>query len=452
MGYTGPDPAAVRAIHRHENGYITLANKKGDQYRDLCAITANQAQQLLPLFIDELKEDSYFSVHGMARAGKKSVTLAGIEQLAWSIRNSKDADFLTSAFIDCDCYSVGLTAGQALVRLIDSEHTGTLPPVSLYSLSGRGVWAFWLLDDGAGRVPKTGGRERRIWAGIERELCSRVKALNIGLDEGCIDLARVCRLPGSINSKADDGFGDEVRFLWQTNENSEIPIYEIDALADLLGVRSWIPRIYTGNKGQTGKRVGWQALWQKRLDKLDALQMLRGGRWDEGHRNNALFLLALCLRKTGNPDHTIRETIETIGIDSGLSVGESVGLVRKIERLDKYQKFSDEKMRAWLGITDKEADAIGWPKIQSDYWKMPERLERSANKAERIATRREFVAEYVRTVGAGYWTTRSLQAWLKTEKGFHAAQKTLIADLAALGIASPAMKERIESAMISLFA
>lgn len=440
----GPDPVAVRAIHRHEEGFVTLASKKGGRYRDLCAIPAKQLQQLLPLFADELQEDSYFSIHGMAVAGRQSVTLAGVEYLAWSTRNGNYADYLTCAFVDCDCYTANLTAGEALGRLVDAENNGTLPPVSVYLLSGRGVWACWLLGDESGRVPKTGDSERRLWAGIERELCNRVRGFGIGLDEGCIDLARVCRLPGSINSKADE----EVRFLWQTDQGQTVSAYTIDTLADLLGVRSWIPRVIVGEAGaKPGRARGWRALWQKRLEKLDALALLRGGCWKEGHRNYALFLLALCLRKSGNPDRIVRDAVERAGILSGLSVGESRAVVRDLSRLDKYTKISDEKIHLWLGINEKEADAIGWA-APSKYWSQQERSQRRANKTVRIDARRSLVAEYVRTSGNEHWTLRALQTWLNDKHGFRPGFDALRKDLVALGIETPTQAQNTDTLLL----
>jgi len=407
--------------------------------------------QQLPLFADDLREDSYFSVHGMAISGKRSVTLAGVEELAWAIRNEKNADFLTSAFLDFDCYHAGLTAGEGLGRLVDAENEKILPPVSAYLLSGRGVWAYWLLDDGAGRVPKTGDTARRIWAGIERELVARARGLGVGLDEKCIDLARVCRLPGSVNSKADDGFGDTVRFLWQTDAGLRLPVYTLDELADILGVRSWLPRIITGGAGEKkpGRSSGYRAQWQKKLWRLDALQMYRGGYWHKGHRNNALFLLALFLRKTGHPGSLIRETVERAGLASGLDLCEASEIARKIERLDVYQKISDEKIRAWLGVTDDEAAAIGWEAPGRD-WSKDARDAMTANKADRIGNRRALVREYVRKAGADAWTLRTLGAWLEQETGKRPADGTILADLAALGLATPAARAKQAQGQLAL--
>ena len=440
QGYHGPSPAVVKFLHRHDDGFIAIASKKGGKYRDLCAIPASSLQLLLPLLAEELREDAYFSVHGLAVAGARTVTLAGIEALARAVRKSENADYLTSVFVDCDCYRAGLSSGTALGKLLDAERAGTLPPVSAYQLSGRGVWAFWLLGNEDGQVPKTGGTERRLWAGIEREIVSRVRELGVGVDEGAIDLARVCRLPGSINTSAGDGTGEDVRFLWQTDSSFRVPYYRLEELAEVLGVRSWIPRIITGGGNRSlGKIVGWRALWQGRLERLDALALLRGGYWQEGHRNRALFLLALCLRKTGHPDEIIRDSVEQAGIASGLPVGEAVAVVRKIERLDKYQKFSDEKMRDWLGVTPSEATEIGWSAPTVD-WSAAKRAERSTSKAERIARRRELITEYVRTVADKSWSSRKLQAWLEAEHELHVSRWTIDADLEVLGIALPATK------------
>jgi len=448
-GYRGPDAEAVSVLHRHD-GFLTVASKAGGKYRDLFAIPAGSEQLILPGFADELREDAFFSVHGMAVAGRRLVSVGAVSELRAALRISEYADYLTSAFLDCDCHKVGMTAGAALGRLMDAETAGTIPQVSFYLMSGRGVWPFWLLADESGRVPKTGGRERRLWAGIERALADRVRPLGVGLDEGVIDLARVCRLPGTINSKAGDGFGEEVRFSWMTDAENRVRFYVLDELADALGVVSWYspPRIIQGGP-VPGRARGWRALWEKRLAYLDALQLHRGGYWQEGHRNNALFVLAVCLRKTGHGDNLIRDTIERAGIASGLQAGEAAGIVRNIERLDRYKKFPDARIKEWVGLTDREAAAIGWDAPTRD-WSEKTREKATANKAERIGKRRELVREYVRTVGGG-WSVLTLQAWLDEKHGIRPGHRTLFLDLAALGIETPAQSAKNGPAPLSLF-
>ena len=445
-GYRGPDAEAVSVLHRHD-GFLTVASKAGGKYRDLFAIPAGSEQLILPGFADELREDAFFSVHGMAVAGRRLVSVGAVSELRAALRISEYADYLTSAFLDCDCHKVGMTAGAALGRLMDAETAGTIPQVSFYLMSGRGVWPFWLLADESGRVPKTGGRERRLWAGIERALADRVRPLGVGLDEGVIDLARVCRLPGTINSKAGDGFGEEVRFSWMTDAENRVRFYVLDELADALGVVSWEPRIIQGGPVPARARGG-RALWAKRLAYLDALQLHRGGCWKEGHRNRALFLLSVCLRKTGHGENLIQDIIERAGIAAGLEAWEPAGIVRNLERLEKY-RFKDSTIREWVGLTDSEAAAIGWAAPTRD-WSKAARKEGRANKAERIGKRRELVREYVRTVGGQYWTLRTLRAWLDA-RGEHAANQTLLKDLAALGIETPAQSAKNGPAPLSLF-
>lgn len=444
-GYRGPDVGAMSVLHRHD-GFLTVASKASGEYKDLFAIPAGAVQLTLPGLADELREDSFFSIHGMAVAGKRLVSLGAVDGLRHALRQSEYADYLTAAFLDCDCYGAGMTSGAALGRLLDAETAGTIPQVSCFLKSGRGVWPFWLLADESGKVPKTGGRERRLWAGIERALVDRVRPLGVGLDEGTIDLARVCRIPGTINSKAGDGYGEEVRVAWMTDTANRVRFYVLEELADALGVVSWEPRIIQGGP-VPGRARGWRALWAKRLAYLDALQLHRGGYWQEGHRNRALFLLAVCLRKTGHGETLIRDTIERAGIASGLKAGEAVGIVRTLERMDKY-RFKDSTIRAWVGLTGEEAAAIGWDRPSRD-WSKAARAEGRGNKAERIGKRRELVREYVRTVGAGYWTLRTLRAWLDA-RGSHAADQTLLKDLAALGIETPGQTDKTP-APLSLF-
>ena len=437
----------MSVLHRHD-GFLTVASKAAGEYRDLFAIRTGAVQLILPGLADELREDAFFSIHGMAVAGRRLVSLGAVDGLRAALRRSEYADYLTAAFLDCDAYNAGLSAGGAMGRLVDAERAGIIPSVSCYLLSGRGVWPFWLLADDTGRVPKTGGLERRLWAGIEQALAARVRPLGVGLDEGTTDLARVCRIPGTINPKAGGGYGEEVRVAWMTDPANRVRFYVLEELADALGVVSWEPRIIQGGP-VPGRARGSRALWAKRLAYLDALQLHRGGYWQEGHRNNALFLLAVCLRKTGHGATLIRDTIERAGIASGLRAGEAAGIVRTLERLDKYRAFKDSTIRAWVGLTDAEAAAIGWDRPSRD-WSKAARKEGKKNKAERIGKRRTLVREYVRTVGGGYWTLRTLQAALEKLGGI-VTLRTLQKDLAALGIETPAQSTKNAPAPLSLF-
>jgi len=153
------------------------------------------------------------------------------------------------------------------------------------------------------------------------------------------------------------------------------------------------------------------------------------------------------LRKTGHGETLIRDTIERAGIASGLKAGEAAGIVRTLERMDKY-RFKDSTIRAWVGLTGEEAAAIGWDRPSRD-WSKAARAEGRGNKAERIGKRRELVREYVRTIGGQYWTLRTLRAWLDA-RGEHAANQTLLKDLAALGIETPGQTDKTP-APLSLF-
>jgi hypothetical protein len=342
---------------------IPFSNKdKAGVYRDRCALDAEEVAAILPLLSDALAVDSYVAVNGMAVSGKRSVYVEDVGPLLFPKRKGRYADYLCAAFLDFDCYTAGISKEEAMDRLDYAQSTGLLPPITMYHDSGRGIWAFWYFGDERGRVPKTGGTERRMWVGIERELVNRVQFLDIGVDAGAIDLARVFRIPGSQNSKADNAI---VRALCAKGRR---PYYTVKGLHDFLGVKSWIPReIPTGNHG-TGRGVaGHRALCNGRVELVEALARLRGGTWHEGTRNRGIFLTVCFMLHAGYSDERIRETAERARLECGLPYEEAAGIVKDLARIRVYRKWSDAKIRDWLAVTEKEAHTLGWYGPSRDY-------------------------------------------------------------------------------------
>src|SRR5580658_869785 len=99
-------------------------------------------------------------------------------------------------------------------------------------------------------------------------------------DKVAHDVARITRVPGSINSKAGDA--RRVMFWTQRAANGLAYDYTLESFAGCLGIE--LPQLQRGRRvpeclPEASARVlrGWQALWQHRFDNFQILREIRAG-------------------------------------------------------------------------------------------------------------------------------------------------------------------------------
>lgn len=107
---------------------------------------------------------------------------------------------MRAAFVDLDCYALGETPSDSFVAdvLAKAREIG-LPEPSYVVGSGRGLYAKWIFDNpvGAGKLMQ--------WNALQSSLNLLYRA--IGADARAKDAARVLRVLGTTNSKAQGGAG-----------------------------------------------------------------------------------------------------------------------------------------------------------------------------------------------------------------------------------------------------
>ena len=387
---------------------------------------------MFPAMAAELLRDAFYSSNGFYRTGHGKRDVAGVSIPA-PYRRADGVRYLTSCFVDLDTYRAGITPAEAVGEVARLELEEDLPGPSCLAYSGRGVWCLWLLQDAPGQAARAHDSRLPAWDRVQGELWRRLQ--HLGADAGARDLSRVTRIPGSINGKA----GAEVRYRWLTDSTGQVRVYSLQELERALEVYSFVPEVYTNPNPNTsrhqlegsGRSAGWRALWTYRLQYLEHLEALRGG-WHEGHRNTALFLLSLFLRRCGTPAIRICEAVQRAGRLCGLPAGESVRIVRDLERLDKYRRIRDRKILELLEVTDAELEAVGWSPRKDDYWSADKRKARSRSRAGQVEHRRELVRQAPEGL-----SIRQVVAWLE-EQGLTASYRTVLLDLEAIGRATPA--------------
>jgi hypothetical protein len=308
---TAPYASAIREIHRGPDAYVTFHRKRGDKLENLGSVLTAELEILFPEFAAELETDSYFSINSFYRAGFYGKCLPGLKPAE---RSAKAARYLNACFVDIDFHTqLGpFDFGYQFGQIVNLQDKKIIPPASLVMRSGRGLWLFWLLADSRdGRIPpRAFSQEMVAYNAIEGELIRRTNA-----DPATRDVARITRVPGTVNSKAS---GDARVVFWtQRAANGRPYVYTLDSLTSFLGVE-----LRKTQRGRRGSEVrpeasargfkGWQALWQHRLDDFQALRNIRG-RFSEGCRNQVAYIYGVILPGNAMAENVVQDELSRLG-------------------------------------------------------------------------------------------------------------------------------------------
>lgn len=119
--------------------------------------------------------------------------------------------------IDVDCYSVGMTVEQAEREIYKLVVSGVLPNPNLLIYSGNGLQVVYSIEGG---VPA-----KLSWLTKDITAQLALKTSHIGSDMSCIDIARVFRMPGTVNEKPGKGRKETSCSLWRQAEYDLSELY-----------------------------------------------------------------------------------------------------------------------------------------------------------------------------------------------------------------------------------
>lgn len=469
-----PDLKPIQALHRGSNGFVTFHRNVGGTFENGPAVPAAELDHYFPQFVGWQETDSYHSVNAMWRSGRRGPSEV-VDGLQKAERGNVLTRWITAAFVDIDYYARGLTFGEALGKVVDLQLERKLPPASMLQKSGRGLWAFWFLNHGAsepGKVPKDGpipedGPMRawpenvERWNRVQRELYGRLA--HIGGDPQALDLARITRVAGSVNSKADA----TVAYWIQADKQGKAYTYTLSELAERIGVPKIVrqPRVKAmlSQAQQDRNQRGYAGGLKKRLRQFETLRALRDG-FREGHRYRASMLyrdvLTRCARLTDRElpmltpsgvDDAVRQLASECRDARGRPLPLDADDVDDALRAEPF-RLTNQKMADWLDVTRDEAAAMSedWP--NSDpfpcAFRFKTKEERAALKAaeqkaakpkpmsktEKRVARQAWLQSFVEKRGGRVPPLRQIAAALFDELGLSACAMTLGKDLAALGI------------------
>lgn len=183
-GYSSPEDFKgpydfEKFLHRDAWGYsvIVQEDEKGKR-RDQFFFSKRATRESLDNYADS-QIDTYIGIH-LTRSKK---------------RGNDEVARICAAFIDIDCYNKGLSPEEAWAIIVKDYIDRVISHPSIVDGTGRGLQLFWLLSEHPKAAPR--------WKRVEQYLCEIFEPL--GADRNAIDLARLSRLPGTMNTKPNGG-------------------------------------------------------------------------------------------------------------------------------------------------------------------------------------------------------------------------------------------------------
>jgi hypothetical protein len=346
----GPDLDPILNLHRADDGYVTFHVFRDGELKSDCSVRRGKLANLFPEFRDELQRDGYFSVNAFWAPGR-GVGLAGQPK---ALRNSRSARYLNAAFVDIDAHDREFDFGEMVGKVISLADKNVIPTPSIFVRSGRGLWLMWLLvDKQDSELPPVAHSARLLlWNAVQDELGRRLA--DLGADRGALDVARITRVPNSINTKADR----RVLYLFPSSDGNLGYTYTVEQLASFLGVQQPTLRS-SANPSDRARCIraltGHRALAEHRLNDFLRLRDMRGG-FSEGSRNNAAVIFVHILRANGFDQATIDREVTKLAADCRppLKPREVANVLKKKAR----RMMRDHLIACRLHVTPAEAALI----------------------------------------------------------------------------------------------
>jgi hypothetical protein len=470
-----PDASMIELIHRGHDGWIPVVVRDGATGQmGGASLPANMLPGLWDQMIPDMDVDAYFGIHGMYRGerwpNKRGYVGPDGKPLPAALRRVNALRWLTACFVDLDCHALGRSTGQIIGEVYDRQAAGLIPTPSLLTCSGRGVWCFWILDDGAGQ-PIRSLHNLEAWNRIQTAIGA--KCAEWGSDPNARDGARITRIPGSQNPKAPIG-QRRVTYLPFLDQHGTTFRYSLADLALEFGAdltpkafhatprdrsqhgtptsqppAATPPRIaQDGAERKPSKATpedkangarGRLARYRTLLANFQALWRLRG-KWQEGTRNQAVFTLAsvLAILRRANAITLAQEAADLDALFADLAQGKHAysrdefdATVNAVQRMKRYAP-KNQDLADRFGITPEEATQLPtWPAASRHGGPGAKPITR----ADQIAARRKAIESH-HAASSRPPTLADYATHLATIHGIATSVQTVAADLAALGIAT----------------
>lgn len=388
-----------------KKAYVAIG-RRGDW--NTCSLPVHTGlHAYLPNFLESLlaevlDEDSFATMNSMFRPGRRYTQCEALKdvlgpdqrRIMEAHRSSESIARLNACWVDVDCYKLGLTRGQVIGQVYDLQSEHKLPSPSYFKDSGRGLWIVWLL----GMEVRSYPNDVMLWKQIQAKLVTMFTAA--GSDAQSTDAARLSRLLGSKNTKADK----RANMVVFTSDTSGKPIrYELGTLAHMLQVEPPTRRVT--NKAGTGKlsnkAKGWKGQhqrWKLDVDRFWCLVATIRRTIPVGTRNAHNLVIGSLLRQQHQyePDRlyaAIEDAAQRVWKHHPRDDKEySLNVVRKEIRKaasgrQTAVRLTGQTIADLLGLTTREAELVRdlvkangggtWPPAKGQEALLPTKLTRS---------------------------------------------------------------------------
>lgn len=311
-----PEPLLYHDVNR--SGFVSLFTPGGERRQRSCRLSE------LPLMLASVNGqvlDTYLSQHEFFKPNRQLVNCKRLTSLYIDIDGYKDVQH---------CPPSAEAQLDSLMALCELQH---IPPPTVVVHSGRGLQAKWVLEKPV--PPAVTVR----WQAVQQRLWRQLKPL--GADAKALDVSRVLRLVGTVNTKngvvAREVFRSRTPTMGAVRLENGVIAYPFDVLADTVlpltraqleeerrirtalavGEATQGEVLHSVDRAATATEFEWlspeewtrrrytrlvpaQLAWD-RLSDLRRLVQVRG--WhkgvDEGYRDTFLFLSGCFLAWTG---------------------------------------------------------------------------------------------------------------------------------------------------------
>lgn len=322
-------------------------------------------------------------------------------------RSTSEVCTIENTYLDLDYHKTSFwhrSAESVAKNVVNDLQEAGKPLPSFILSSGRGLLCVWLHE----MLP---ARALSKWAAIQKQLGKPLTRYHP--DKSAADAARIFRLVGSINSKADDS-RNRVQLVWGDPKN--LHRYKFNDLAD-----AWLPETKAKLISMAAERAKENAgkpkkhrrpnglamgLWGTRMEDIEKLIKHRDptGHVATGMQDKFLFIYACALAQTTHPEVIVPLMRQKASQWSGGTWTESStdGAMGTAYRkavaalagetvewngnpVDVRYRFRSSTIIEWLDISEEEMRDAGLRDLCSDEIKAERSAERS--RAWRIQTK-----------------------------------------------------------------
>lgn len=266
-------------------------------------------------------------------------------------RSSENVHMINAFLVDIDYYNVGLSLESTLEKIESIKTNLSVPDQTFTVSSGGGLYLIWKVT----AVSNNSSKISYLYRLIQKELNKAFK--EVGADPRAVDIVRMLKLPGSINSKYESK--PEVTFIGELSYErldfftfKELLIKEKPTVNNKKTATSVDNKKVMKDKGLKSGKNDETLLQARRADFL-AVDKLKTA--NEGYRNHMLFYLAMSMSSTKRSDREIIDELHSFNqsLKAPLDNVEVERLnFRKESSYNKKWKFTNAEIIEKLEITE----------------------------------------------------------------------------------------------------